>query len=188
LRLVVKAPIYPACCFIPLPVSPSIAPALLTEAGLLPSPSIILSQTPSSSSICLEPNEDRDESGWELCIEIDSEWDNWFPPRILTDSNKLGRWECRCAVGRSWWLPLLLGYIPIEVYYALAADDGCELLMRRLNVLVFGWCCCCCSCCCVAIGACEKTNTALMTNSCQKVRIRNEEYNVKRYARTCHLI
>ena len=64
----------PTCSSIPLPIPPGIAPALLTEAGLLPSPSIILSQMPSSSDICLELNEDGDESGWELCIEIDSEW------------------------------------------------------------------------------------------------------------------
>jgi hypothetical protein len=31
---------------------------------------------------------------------------------------------------------LLLGYVLIEVYYALAADGGCELLLRRFNVLV----------------------------------------------------
>ena len=90
----------------------------------------------SSSDICLEPNEDGDESGWELRNEIDSEWGDWFPPRLLTDSSELGRWEHRCGVGRSWWLPLLLGYVLIEVYYALAADGGCELLMRPFNVLV----------------------------------------------------
>jgi hypothetical protein len=91
---------------------------------------------PSSSDICLEPNEDGDESGWELCIEIDSEWGNWFPSPLLTDNNELGRWERKCTVSRSWWLPLLLGYVPIEVYYALAADGSCELLMHCLNVLV----------------------------------------------------
>jgi hypothetical protein len=31
---------------------------------------------------------------------------------------------------------LLLGYVLIEVYYTLAADGGCELLMRRFNALV----------------------------------------------------
>jgi hypothetical protein len=31
---------------------------------------------------------------------------------------------------------LLLGYVLIEVYYALAADGGCELLMRHFNALV----------------------------------------------------
>jgi hypothetical protein len=69
--------------FISLRVSlPTAAPALPTDPGLLPSPSILLIPNASLSNIGLDPNdEEGDGSGWELCIEMDSERGVWFPPR-----------------------------------------------------------------------------------------------------------
>jgi hypothetical protein len=55
----------------------TIAPVLPTEPGLLPSSSILLIPNVSLSNIGLEPNEE-DGSGWELCIEMDSEREVWF--------------------------------------------------------------------------------------------------------------
>jgi hypothetical protein len=68
--------------FISLLVYLGIAPALPTEPGLLPFPSILLIPRANLSNIGLEPHEeDGDGRGWELCIEIDSECGVWFPPR-----------------------------------------------------------------------------------------------------------
>jgi hypothetical protein len=58
----------------------TIAPVLPTEPGLLPSPSILLIPNASLSKIGLEPNKE-DGSSWELCIEMDSEREVWFPSR-----------------------------------------------------------------------------------------------------------
>jgi hypothetical protein len=50
------------------------APALPADPGLLPSPSILLIPNANLSNMGLDPNDpDGDGSGWELCMDIDSE-------------------------------------------------------------------------------------------------------------------
>jgi hypothetical protein len=63
----------------------TIAPALPTEPGLLPSPSILLIPNASLSYIGLEPNKEEG-SGWELYIEMDSEHGGTLiPPSTFFD-------------------------------------------------------------------------------------------------------
>jgi hypothetical protein len=66
---------------------------LSTEPGLLPSSSILLIPNASLSNIGLEPNGEGG-SGWELCIEMDSEREVWFPSRSFdggTSTSLVGR-------------------------------------------------------------------------------------------------
>jgi hypothetical protein len=49
---------------------------------------------------------------WELCIKIDSEWGDWFPTQLLTDSSDLGEvgtqvqsWEVMVACIAAWICP-----------------------------------------------------------------------------------
>jgi hypothetical protein len=65
---------------------------LPTEPGLLLSSSILLIPNASLSNIRLEPNGEGG-SGWELCIEMDSEREVWFPSRSFdggTSTNLVG--------------------------------------------------------------------------------------------------
>jgi hypothetical protein len=94
----------PPTSFVPPPLSftsllvslrvPATAPALPTDPGLLPSPSILLMPNANLSNMGLDPNdEDGDGSGWELCIDMDSDRGVWFPPRPFeggTPTNLVG--------------------------------------------------------------------------------------------------
>jgi hypothetical protein len=51
---------------------------------------------------------------------------------FLTDTSELGMGTQVRSV-RSWRFPLLLAYVLIEVYYAVAADGGCELIRCRVG-------------------------------------------------------
>jgi len=88
-----SSPLPPPTSFVPpplsftsllvsLPVPATAAPALPADPGLLPSPSILLIPNASLSNIGLDPkDEDGEGSGWELCIDMDSDRGVWFPPR-----------------------------------------------------------------------------------------------------------
>jgi hypothetical protein len=57
-------------------------PELPADPGLLPSPSILLIPNASLSNMGLDPNDpDGEGSGWELCMDMDSERGVWLPPR-----------------------------------------------------------------------------------------------------------
>jgi hypothetical protein len=60
--------------------APPPALALPTDPGLLPSPLILLIPKASLSNIGLDPNNEGDGSGCELCMDIDLDRGVWLPP------------------------------------------------------------------------------------------------------------